>query len=276
MKSVMLAAGIGARLRFTTTKLPPKGLLRFGSKPLLQFHIEILQRQGIDELVLGVGYHHQDIERQIAVPGAQDYVRTVFNEDCEESNIVTLWTLRDESCCGEPVLLTDAGVLYHDDLVARLVDPCRQNCLLLDRAFDSGDQPVKVRARDGEIVEFRKRLRVEFDSCGESVGIFKQFADVAEKIIIQTELYLRQGRRHEPYEETIRGVPLTSPRGTFAFEDITGNPWIEIDFAADIERANIEALPRIRMAEGDPHAPKSIEQDMDRSEIQRLWIGSDL
>jgi choline kinase len=96
MKVVMLAAGIGARLGFTATIQPPKVLLRFGGKSLLQFHIEILKRHGIDELVLGVGYHHQDIERQIAALGAQDYVRTVFNEDYEEGNIVTLWTLRDE------------------------------------------------------------------------------------------------------------------------------------------------------------------------------------
>ena len=89
----MLAAGIGTRLGFTATKQPPKVLLRFDGKSLLQFHIEILRRHGIDELVLGVGYRHQDIERQIASLGAQDYVRTVFNENYEEGNIVTLWAL---------------------------------------------------------------------------------------------------------------------------------------------------------------------------------------
>jgi len=66
--------------------------------------------------------------------------------------------------------------------------------------------------------------------------------------MLQTDLNLRQGRRNDPYEETIRDVLLTSPRGTFAFEDITGLPWIEIDFAVDIERANSEILPRISQA----------------------------
>lgn len=40
-----------------------------------------------------------------------------------------------------------------------------------------------------------------------------------------------------------------SPHGTFAFEDITGIPWIEIDFAAEIERARNEILPRIQALE---------------------------
>jgi len=270
MKVVMLAAGIGARLGFTATKPPPKVLLRFGGKTLLQYHIEILKRHGVDELVLGVGYHHQDIERQIAALGARDFVRTVFNEDYEEGNIVTLWALRDELRCGGPVLLMDADVLYDEELIKRLVKSRHQNCLLLDRAFDPGDEPVKVCVRDGEIVEFRKWLSAEYDFCGESVGFFKLSAKVADKIILQTELYLRQGRRHEPYEETVRDVLLTSPRGSFAFEDITGLPWIEIDFAADIERANTEILPRILAAEGSRHVAMTVERDMARGEIQML------
>jgi choline kinase len=266
----MLAAGIGARLGFTATKPLPKILLRFGGKSLLQFHIEILRRHGIDELVLGVGYRHQEIERQITALGAQDYVRTVFNANYEEGNIVTLWALRDELCCDEPVLLMDADVLYDEELLERLVNTRHRNCLLLDRAFEPGDEPVKVCVRDGKIVEFRKWLSAEFDFCGESAGFYKLSAEVAERIIIQTELYLQQGRRHEPYEETIRDVLLTSPRGTFAVEDISGMPWIEIDFAADIARANAEVLPRILKAEGNRRAAMFIKPDVDRGETYRL------
>lgn len=249
MKAIMLAAGVGARLGFTGSDHPAKILLRFGGKSLLQFHIEILKRHGIDELVLGVGFHHQDIEAEIAALGAQGFVRTVFNENYEEGNIVTLWTLRDELCCDEPVLLMDADVLYDETMIERLVNSPHQNCLLLDRGFDPGDEPVKLCIRDGEIVEFRKWLSADFDFCGESVGFFKLSAEVAKRIILQTELYLGLGRRFEPYEEAIRDVILTSPRTTFTYEDITDTPWIEIDFAVDIERANDEVLPLILAAE---------------------------
>lgn len=253
MKAVMLAAGIGGRLGFMAAKHPPKVLLRFGGKSLLQFHIEILKQYGVEELVLGIGYRHKEIEHQIACLGEQDYVRTVFNEDYEEGNIVTLWSVRDELCCGGPVILMDADVLYDEALMEQLVNSQHQNCLLLDRALDAGDEPVKICVRDGEIVEFRKWLSADFDFCGESVGFFKLSAEVAKKIIVQTELYLRQGRRHEPYEEAIRDVLLTSPRSTFSFEDISGLPWIEIDFPADVERANDEILPRILTTAG--HRP---------------------
>lgn len=247
----MLAAGIGARLGLASTESSAKVLLRFGGKSLLQHHIDIFRRLGIDELVLGVGYHHQDIEREIAALGAQDFVRTVFNADYEEGNIVTLWALREELDCGEPVLLMDADVLYDEKLLERLINSRHQNCFLLDRGFDPGDEPVKLCIRDGEIIEFRKWLSAEFEFCGESVGFFKLSAAVAKKIIIQTEHYIRLDRRQEPYEEAIRDVLLTAPRHTFAFEDITNMPWVEIDFAADIEHANNVVLPLIQKAKSE-------------------------
>jgi choline kinase len=270
MKAVMLAAGIGSRLGSDTAKPPPKVLLRFGGKSLLEYHLENLKRLCIDELVLGVGYNHEDIEREIIALGAQDFVRTVFNEDYREGNIVTLWTLRDELRCGDPVLLMDADVLYDEELLERLINASHGNCLLLDRDFEPGNEPVKICVRDGEIVEFRKWLSTGFDYCGESVGMFKLSSDAAHLIIAQTELYLDQGRRHEPYEETIRDVLLTSPRSTFAFEDITGLPWIEIDFAADVARAETEILPRIVAAAGKRRAAAIIKGDLDKDAAQDL------
>ena len=112
MKAVMLAAGVGARLADSPAKNSPKILLNIGGKSLLQRHIEILKKHCIEELVIGVGHKRQEIEQKIVALGAQNYVRTVYNEHFDEGSIVTLWTLRDELCCGEQVLLMDADVLY--------------------------------------------------------------------------------------------------------------------------------------------------------------------
>ena len=54
VKAVMLAAGFGERLEPTPAS-PPKILLQFGGKTLLQRHAEILKFLDFDELVLGVG-----------------------------------------------------------------------------------------------------------------------------------------------------------------------------------------------------------------------------
>lgn len=47
------------------------------------------------------------------------------------------------------------------------------------------------------------------------------------------------------FEEALRAVLLASPPDRFGVEDVTGLPWIEIDFPADVERAEREILPAL-------------------------------
>ena len=264
----MLAAGVGARLGSTVSEPPPKVLLRFGGKSLLEHHLDIFRKQGISEVVIGVGYKNQDIESEIIALGAGDFVRTVLNKDYQRGNILTLWTLRDELRCEMPVVLLDADILYENRLLKRLMESSYQNCLLLDRNLEQGDEPVKICVRDNQIVEFRKWLSTSFDFNGESVGMFKLSRDMANQIIAQTELYLDQGRRDEAYEEAIRDVILTSPRGTFAFEDITDLAWIEIDSPADVRHAELVVLPRILAARNQRAVLPRNALESDESEVQ--------
>jgi len=245
MRAFMLAAGLGSRLGNSGTRDAPKVLLRFGGESLLKRHIDTLKRHGIDELVLGVGFSKDQIEQEIAALGAQSFVTTVFNPDFDTGSIVTLWTLRDEMCRGGSVLLMDADVLYHDEVITRLVTSNHRSCLMLDRGADLDDEAVKVCIRNGKIVEFRKWVNVDTDLRGESVGFFKLSAGAAKDLVEQTRLYIEQGRHADPYEEPVRDVLLTSGQGVFGYEDITGLPWIEIDMAADLARAHSEVFPRI-------------------------------
>ena len=47
-----------------------------------------------------------------------------------------------------------------------------------------------------------------------------------------------------PMEDAIAAV-LRAVSPPFGFEDVTGLPWIEIDFPEDVERAENEILPRL-------------------------------
>ena len=88
MKVVMLAAGLGSRLGQASAEIGPKVLMQFGGKSLLERHIDICKAQGISELVLGVGFQHAKIQHEIERLGAESFVRTFFNKDFEQGNIV--------------------------------------------------------------------------------------------------------------------------------------------------------------------------------------------
>jgi N-acetyl-alpha-D-muramate 1-phosphate uridylyltransferase len=55
MKAMILAAGLGQRMRPLTDHLP-KPLLRLADKPLLQYHLEALGKAGISEIIINLAY----------------------------------------------------------------------------------------------------------------------------------------------------------------------------------------------------------------------------
>jgi len=60
MKAIILAGGFGKRLRPLTLE-KPKPLVEVSGKPILQWQIEWLKREGIKEIVLTVGYLKEKI-----------------------------------------------------------------------------------------------------------------------------------------------------------------------------------------------------------------------
>ena len=54
MKSIILAAGLGTRLR-PMTENTPKALVQVNQKPLIEYQIEFLKEKGINDIII-VGY----------------------------------------------------------------------------------------------------------------------------------------------------------------------------------------------------------------------------
>lgn len=243
MKAIILAAGVGRRLGVEH----PKCLLDFEGRSLLQRHLDLLKALGVDEVIVGVGHLADQVIEAIKVYGHQGFVRTVYNERYEQGSVISLWTLRNELTYGGDVLLMDADVLYDQQMLQRLIKTEYANTFLLDRNFEDGDEPVKLCVREGRLVEFRKQLAsdLEFDFYGESVGFFRFDAALNKRLAARTEYYLAKELFEEHYEEAIRDLMLETPKD-FSFEDVSGIPWIEIDFPEDVVKAKQEILPRIK------------------------------
>ena len=116
---------------------------------------------------------------------------------------------------------------------------------MFDREFEDGDEPVQLCLRGSKIVEFRKQVDVAFDAVGEWPGFLKLSPGSANRVAEIADTHVTSGKADEPCEEVFRDVLLAAAPGVFAVEDITGIPWIEIDFAEDVARAENEILPRL-------------------------------
>ncbi len=241
---LILAAGRGRRLGPAAPDVP-KILLRFGGRTLLERHLDCLAGAGAGPVTLVVGYRSELVEAELHRLGRRDEVALIRNPHWQEGSAVSLDAGR-AVLEGSPVVLMDADVLYGQPLIDRLLDSAHPAALLLDRALEPGDEPVKICVdAGGRIVDFAKRPDADHAFHGESVGFFRFSSEVAASLAGRTRAMI-QGDRSLEYEEPIRALIRADASGPpmFGYEDITGLPWTEIDFMEDIAKAE-HLLPLI-------------------------------
>jgi choline kinase len=246
MRAIILAAGRGMRLREAADV--PKCLLSFDGMTLLERHLRLLRNAGVDEVVLALGWRHELVSAELDRLEWRPRPEIVLNPRFELGSVLTVHTVAEAMTRGGDVLLMDADVLYHDRIMAALVAGAKPvNRVLLDRDFEAGDEPVKLCVRDGVPVELRKQLApdLKYDTIGESVGFFRFDNAGARRLAAIVSDYVGSDRAHLPHEEAVRDL---FREGSQAVEvaDVTGAPWIEIDFPNDVSRAEHEVLPQLR------------------------------
>ncbi|HEY2465612.1 MAG TPA: phosphocholine cytidylyltransferase family protein [Steroidobacteraceae bacterium] len=248
MRAIILAAGRGIRLQLPEDSQLPKCLLRFAGMTLLERHLRMLKSAGVTEVVLALGFRHELVEAELERLAWSPRPNIVLNMNFELGSVLTVHSVADALTGGGDVLLMDADVLYDERILRALVagnGPV--NRLLIDRDFEAGDEPVKLCIQDGVPIELRKQLAADlkFDTIGESVGFFRFAPPGARRLATLVAGYVETGRAHMPHEEAVRDL-LKERSQPIEVADVTGFPWIEIDFPIDVVRATQEILPQLQ------------------------------
>jgi len=252
MRAILLAAGRGLRLQQPEDLQLPKCLLRFAGKSLLERHLCMLRTAGVEDVVLALGFRHELVAAELERINWQPRPEIVLNARFELGSVLTVHMVADAMTRGGEVLLMDADVLYDERIMAALVAGEQPvNRVLIDRDFQAGDEPVKLCVQDGVPIELRKQLAsdLKFDTIGESVGFFRLVEAGARRLASLVAGYIDSDRAQMPHEEAVRDL-LRERSHVFEVADVTGAPWIEIDYAEDVARAAGEVLPQLQPLSG--------------------------
>jgi choline kinase len=248
MRAIILAAGRGLRLQQADERQFPKCLLQFGGMSLLERHLRMLRNAGIEDVVLALGFRHDRVEAELDRVNWRPRPEIVVNPRFDLGSVLTVDTIAAPLTRGGDVLLMDADVLYDERIAGALVaGPEPLNRVLIDRDFEAGDEPVKLCLSAGVPVELRKQLApdLEYDTIGESVGFFRFDQTAARRLAALVAGYVERDCAHMPHEEAVRDL-LRERSQIFDVADVTGAPWIEIDFPVDVLRAAHEVLPQLQ------------------------------
>ena len=257
MRAVILAAGMGSRLGEQTCG--PKALLRVAGQTLLERHLQLLERVGVGPVAIVAGFEQPKLDRELDRLDTLSHVLArptlLHNARYTRGSIVSLWCARQWLLdADDGVLVMDGDVLYPQemlDALARRCDP-RKIGVLMDRNVRAEDhEAVKICLANGHLVDMTKRPSSpeRFDCVGESVGLFRLPPPAARAVTAEIGLRVMHDALDEPFEWALRDV-LRRTSVPIEIHDVTGMPWIEIDFPDDLRRARDVIMPRI--ADGPP------------------------
>ena len=172
-KAIIIAAGLGSRLKSYTDNLP-KCMLKFGDKTLLERQIEAYRNCGINNISIIRGYKKEKIN--------YEDLRYYENPDFENNNILNSLFYAEEELNGN-VIVAYSDILFEASVVRRLLESQADISIVVDidwRGYYDGrkEHPIEeaenvIFNANNEVLKIGKILTEKDDVHGEFIGMLK-------------------------------------------------------------------------------------------------------
>lgn len=230
MRGVILAAGIGKRLRPITNDIP-KAMVVVGGKTIIEHMLDSFVGAGIRDAVIVVGFNQEAVREKIGTNYKGMPIIYIVNEKYDSTNnLYSLWKARD-TLSGE-FIQVHGDVIVHPEIIKRVLNSEIKSAVVVDRDprnFVSDANRVKI--HDGRVMEINKLMPFN-ESGGRAFGLYK-FSKQAAKSYVK---FLEENKddAKNGFEICLRP---TMQEVHFGVIDITGLPYAEVDDLNDLKDA---------------------------------------
>ncbi len=239
MHAVVLCAGLGKRLA-PYTEARPKCLFEVHGTTLLERHVAHLRSLGVSAITVVTGHLEDMVRAEAARVAPAGLVRIVRNEAYRRGSIVSL--ARGLEGVVDDVVFMDADVLYHPDVLGRLLRSSHRSSVLVDTGSTESGEEMMIGVRDGRARMIARRVSHAgpWDVSGESVGFFRVAKESVGALRESIDSTITKGGEDQEYEASLNVLFERTPVG---FERVDDLAWTEIDFAEDLQRAREKIAP---------------------------------
>ena len=236
IKAIILAAGVGSRIRPLTDNCP-KCLLKIGGVTILERMLTNIQACGINEVVFVLGYLQEQIESFVKKSFPELDAHFIVNDRYTETNTGYSLMLTENFVKGSSFVKFDADVVFDQKILESLLASDDQNVLCIDTEIHLDAEEIKVVVRDDSRVVKASKTVVPTDAVGESIGIEKIGPETAILLFAELKEMMAYKENHQEYYEAAY-EQLMEKDVPFHALDITGLEWTEIDTIQDFDAAD--------------------------------------
>ncbi len=231
IKAIILAAGVGSRIRPLTDNCP-KSLLKIGDNTILEMMISHIQDCGINEVIFVLGYLQEQIKDYVKRKFPDLNSHFVTNDKYAETNTGFSLMLAKDLINESAFIKFDADVVFDKKILENLIECEYANCLCIDKNINLDAEEIKVIIEDkNRVLKVSKTVNPK-DAVGESIGIEKINSETAKLLFAELKIMMEDRQNQQEYYEASyeRLIEKNIP---FYALDISGLKWTEIDTKED-------------------------------------------
>ncbi|MDP4679820.1 MAG: phosphocholine cytidylyltransferase family protein [Cyclobacteriaceae bacterium] len=232
--AIILAAGIGIRLRPLTYNIP-KGFVKIEGQTLIERSLSILHDNGIKNIIIGCGHlskMYEDIQEQY---GFEIYKNVKY---AASGSLYTL--VLAEKLIDTDFLVLESDIMYEPRSIAALVGADEENLILASGETQSNDE-VYIEADDNmRFVTLNKDINKVNHVTGELVGISK----VSKEALSALCDLVRNDEQYKNWDYE-HGFCQILDEHAFFVKKIDDLIWCEIDDENHLKRAKELVYPKL-------------------------------
>lgn len=237
MQAILMAAGKGSRLG-SMTKNVPKSFIEIKGKKLIDININMLRKQGINDITIVTGCHADMFAKEFA---ASEGIKLVYNPFYGFTNVIGSFFMGMNELSDDFIYM-HADTLCAPSILEELIDHKGDIVLPVDTK-PCDEEAMKVKLENGTIRYISKKLDPN-TSDGEFIGIAKIRRRVIPLLKEKTVKLLKEEAFSEYFEAALQYI---IDDGEFSANMIkTGSRfWAEIDFLEDFKAAEAKIIQEL-------------------------------
>lgn len=240
MQALMLAAGMGKRLeKFTQNNT--KCMVEVNGKKLIEKTIEILKQNGINKLVIVVGFKKEKLKKYVKDNIRGIEVVFIDNEEYATSNNIYSLYLAKEYLERDDTLLLESDLIYEESLIKTILTNENKNLAAVAKYEKWMDGTVVEIDNDNNIKAFIEKKDLQVDKENEyykTINIYKLSKEFSQKEFLPfLKTFMDVYGKNEYYELTFK-ILANLGRTDLKAQIIEGINWYEIDNEQDLNIAN--------------------------------------
>lgn len=229
MKAIIMAAGIGSRLKKQLGN-HPKCCMPVGEEILIERMLRLLSEKGIRDIALVLGYQSEVVlSRLRGKTKARFYINPFFNVT---NSIASLWFAREELDGQDDVIILNGDLFFEPALLDVVLAPKDEVVMFADpRRVLEAD--YRFGYENGLLRCYGKNLKDE-DSTGEYIGIAKLRRGFVGTFRAGLEVLIGAQQHGMWWEDVLYNLCAT--QRPIHVVEILEAFWAEVDYIEDYER----------------------------------------